>query len=148
MFTYWTLGWPFHHHKINSKKCHARLKKKITALPKSVWCLPWVHVLQQCTFPIPVSDNEQQYFWGVFAFWSLLWSNAIVHWQKRCEVQNKVMNLIWFPPPTSVSTCPYYIRFLMRFSVCTPETGLKMYVYVGRGNVVEGCLHLHPIFNG
>lgn len=94
-----SLDWPFKHHKLNRQKYHTSLKKKITALPKSVWYLLWVCVLQQCTFPIPVSDNEQQYFWGVFAFWSPLWSNAIVHWQKRCEVQNKVMKLIWFPPP-------------------------------------------------
>lgn len=65
---YRTPDWPFKHHKINRQKYHTSLKKKITALPKSVWYLPWVCVLQQHTFPIPVSDNEQQYFWGVFAF--------------------------------------------------------------------------------
>lgn len=92
---HWNLDWPCKHQKLNRQSS----KKKITALPKCVWYLPWVCVLQQCTFPIPVSDNEQQHFWGVFAFWSPLWSNAIVHWQKRCEVQNKVMKLIWFPTP-------------------------------------------------
>lgn len=99
VFMYQTLVWPFKHHKLNRQKYHKNLKKKITALPKSVWYLPWGCVLQQCAFPIPFSDNKQQYFWGVFAFWSPLRSNAIVHWQKRCEVQNKVMKLIWFPPP-------------------------------------------------
>lgn len=96
---YQTLDWTFKCRRLNTKKYLTSLKKKITTFPKNVWCLPWVRVLQPCTFPVPVSDNEQQNFWGVFAFWSPLWSNAIVHWQKRCEVQNKVMKLIWFPSP-------------------------------------------------
>lgn len=65
---YQTLDWTFKCRKLNTKKYLTSLKKKITAFPKNVWCLPWVRVLQPCTFPVPVSDNEQQNFWGVFAF--------------------------------------------------------------------------------
>lgn len=44
---YQTLDRPFKHHELKRQKYHTSVKKKITALPKSAWYLPWVCVLQR-----------------------------------------------------------------------------------------------------